>query len=200
GRLVVPGPLPRAARHAGRADRRGDGADGRGGRARGGGEPGSHRLLRRHRRLPLQACRRARRRAQADLRDRPAARAGRARARDRARGRAARGAGHADLRGGAVIGRANGVRVGITGLGTCVPERVVSNDELAQYVDTSDEWIVERTGIRERRIAAEDEALSDIALPAAEAALRDAGIEGADVDLLVVATVTPDMMFPTTSA
>jgi 3-oxoacyl-[acyl-carrier-protein] synthase III len=76
----------------------------------------------------------------------------------------------------------------------------MTNDDLAQLVDTNDEWIVERTGIKERRIASEDEALSDIALPAARAALADAGVQGADIDLLIVATVTPDMMFPTTSA
>jgi 3-oxoacyl-[acyl-carrier-protein] synthase III len=99
-----------------------------------------------------------------------------------------------------MIGSANGVRVGITGLGTCVPERVLTNAELSQLVDTTDEWIVERTGIRERRIAAEDQALSDLALPAARAALEDAGVAGSDVDLVIVATVTPDMMFPTTSA
>ena len=88
----------------------------------------------------------------------------------------------------------------ITGLGCNVPERVVTNDELAQYVDTSDEWIRERTGIRERRIAAKEEALSDVALPAATAALAQAGLEGKDIDLLVVATVTPDMAFPSTAA
>jgi len=99
-----------------------------------------------------------------------------------------------------VIGTATGVRIGITGLGTHVPERVVTNAELAQIVDTTDEWIVERTGIRERRIAAKDEALTDIALPAARAALADAAVEGAEVDLLICATVTPDMMFPTSSA
>lgn len=76
----------------------------------------------------------------------------------------------------------------------------MTNDDLAELVDTDDEWIVERTGIRERRIASPEQALSDIALPAARAALADAGIQGADVDLLIVATVTPDMMFPTTSA
>jgi 3-oxoacyl-[acyl-carrier-protein] synthase-3 len=99
-----------------------------------------------------------------------------------------------------VIGSANGSRIGITGLGTAVPEQVLTNDDLARYVDTSDEWIVERTGIHERRIASEEEALSDFAIPAARAALADAGVEGADVDLVIVATVTPDMMFPTTSA
>ncbi len=99
-----------------------------------------------------------------------------------------------------MIGSANGVRIGITGLGTHVPERVLTNDELAAMVDTSDEWIRERTGIRERRIAKDDEALTDIALPAARAALEDAGVDPADVDLLVCATVTPDMMFPTSSA
>jgi 3-oxoacyl-[acyl-carrier-protein] synthase-3 len=81
-----------------------------------------------------------------------------------------------------------------------VPERVVTNDDLAQLVDTSDEWIVTRTGIRERRFAADDEALTDIALPAARAALDEAGVAAADIDLLLCATVTPDMMFPTTSA
>jgi len=99
-----------------------------------------------------------------------------------------------------MIGSATGIRIGITGLGTYAPERVMTNDELAQYVDTSDEWILERTGIRERRFAAEDEALTDIALPAARDALADAGVEAAEIDLLICATVTPDMMFPTSSA
>jgi 3-oxoacyl-[acyl-carrier-protein] synthase-3 len=99
-----------------------------------------------------------------------------------------------------MIGSANGVRIGITGLGTHVPERVLTNDELARMVDTSDEWIIERTGIRERRIAAPEEALTDIARPAAVAALEDAGVEAKDIDFLVCATVTPDMMFPTSSA
>jgi 3-oxoacyl-[acyl-carrier-protein] synthase-3 len=99
-----------------------------------------------------------------------------------------------------MIGVANGRKVGITGLGVHVPERVLTNDELATLVDTSNEWIMERTGIRERRIAADDEALTDIALPAAREALARAGVEGKDIDLLVCATVTPDMMFPTSSA
>ena len=99
-----------------------------------------------------------------------------------------------------MIGSANGTRIGITGLGVNVPDRVMTNDDLRQYVDTTDEWIVERTGIHERRIAADDEALTDIALPAAEEALREAGVTGRDIDLLICATVTPDMMFPTSSA
>jgi 3-oxoacyl-[acyl-carrier-protein] synthase-3 len=77
---------------------------------------------------------------------------------------------------------------------------VITNDELAQMVDTSDEWIIERTGIRERRIAAETQALSDLSMPAIRQALEQAGSDGTDVDLLIVATVTPDMMFPSTSA
>ena len=99
-----------------------------------------------------------------------------------------------------MIGRANGSRVSITGLGCHVPERVLTNADLEQIVDTSDEWIVERTGIRERRIAADDEALTDVCLPAARRALEMAGVEPATVDLVVVATVTPDMMFPSSSA
>jgi 3-oxoacyl-[acyl-carrier-protein] synthase-3 len=99
-----------------------------------------------------------------------------------------------------MIGSANGTRIGITGLGVHVPERVVTNEELAQHVDTSDQWIMERTGIRERRMAADDEALTDIALPAARAALADADVEAGEIDLLISATVTPDMMFPTSSA
>jgi 3-oxoacyl-[acyl-carrier-protein] synthase III len=91
-------------------------------------------------------------------------------------------------------------RVTITGIGCHAPERVMTNEELAQIVDTSDEWIVERTGIRERRVAAADEALSDLALPAAKDALGQAGVDPADVDLVVVATVTPDMFFPSTGA
>ena len=94
----------------------------------------------------------------------------------------------------------NGLEVSITGLGCKVPDRVVANHELSKYVDTSDEWIIERTGIRERRIAAPEEALSDLALPAARDALKQACLEGKDVDLIIVATVTPDMAFPSTAA
>ena len=100
-----------------------------------------------------------------------------------------------------MIGSAKaGLEVSITGLGCKTPDRVVSNDELSQYVDTSDAWIRERTGIRERRMAAKEEALSDIALPACLDALRQAGLDGKDIDLLIVATVTPDMAFPSTGA
>jgi 3-oxoacyl-[acyl-carrier-protein] synthase III len=100
-----------------------------------------------------------------------------------------------------VIGSAtsNG-RVSITGIGSKAPERVITNDDIAEMVDTSDEWIMERTGIRERRVAAPDEALSDLALPASLDALEQAGIQPSAIDLIVVATVTPDMMFPSTGA
>jgi 3-oxoacyl-[acyl-carrier-protein] synthase III len=91
-------------------------------------------------------------------------------------------------------------RVSITGIGSHAPDHVMTNDELAQIVDTSDEWIVERTGIRERRVAAPEEALSDLSLPAAKDALEQAGLDPRAVDLLVVATVTPDMAFPSTGA
>jgi 3-oxoacyl-[acyl-carrier-protein] synthase III len=94
----------------------------------------------------------------------------------------------------------DGLAISITGLGSKVPDRVVDNAELAQHVDTSDEWILERTGIRERRMASKEEALSDVALPACRDALAQAGVEGKDVDLLIVATVTPDMAFPSTGA
>ena len=99
-----------------------------------------------------------------------------------------------------MIGSANGRRIGITGLGTHVPARVYTNADLEEFVDTTDEWIVERTGIRERRFAEKDEALTDIAAPAARAALAEAGADPASIDLIIVATVTPDMMFPTSSA
>ncbi len=99
-----------------------------------------------------------------------------------------------------MIGTANGYRVSITGVGANVPERVLTNEELSRMVDTSDEWIVVRTGIRERRVAREDEALSDMALPAAREALGAAGVRGEQLDLVIVATVTPDMAFPATAA
>jgi 3-oxoacyl-[acyl-carrier-protein] synthase III len=99
-----------------------------------------------------------------------------------------------------VIGSTTDVRVSITGLGRFVPERVVTNEELARIVDTSDEWITTRTGIKERRWVAEDEALSDICLPAIEGALAAAGASPREIDLLIVATVTPDMLFPSTAA
>jgi 3-oxoacyl-[acyl-carrier-protein] synthase III len=99
-----------------------------------------------------------------------------------------------------VIGRAEGPPISITGLGCYVPDRVLDNDELSTIVDTTDEWIMTRTGIRERRIAAPEQALTDLALPAAEAALAQAQVDARDIDLVLCATVTPDMMFPTASA
>jgi 3-oxoacyl-[acyl-carrier-protein] synthase III len=99
-----------------------------------------------------------------------------------------------------VIARTNGTPISITGLGCHVPERVLDNAELSTIVDTNDAWIVERTGIRERRIAADDEALTDICMPAARRALEMAGADPASIDLLIVATVTPDMAFPSSSA
>jgi 3-oxoacyl-[acyl-carrier-protein] synthase III len=99
-----------------------------------------------------------------------------------------------------VIGTSNGRPISITGLGCYVPERVITNDDLSKMVDTSDEWILERTGIRERRVAAPEEALSDMCLPASRDALEQAGVDAADVDLVIVATVTPDMFFPSTGA
>jgi 3-oxoacyl-[acyl-carrier-protein] synthase III len=95
---------------------------------------------------------------------------------------------------------ASGHPISITGLGCYVPERVLTNDEIAGIVDTSDEWISSRTGIRERRIAAEHEAMSDLALPASRIALEQAGVRGRDLDVIIVATVTPDMAFPATAA
>lgn len=87
----------------------------------------------------------------------------------------------------------------IAGTGFDVPERIVTNEELARMVDTSDEWIVERTGMKERRIAEPNQAASDFALRASERALADAGITAADLDMIIVGTVTGDMLFPSTS-
>ena len=94
----------------------------------------------------------------------------------------------------------NGIAVGITGIGAYAPERVLTNADLERMVDTSDEWIVTRTGIRERHIAEPEQAASDLALPAAREALEEAGVAARDLDLLVVATATPDMLFPATAA
>jgi 3-oxoacyl-[acyl-carrier-protein] synthase-3 len=91
------------------------------------------------------------------------------------------------------------VKVQIMGSGYAVPERILTNSDLEGMVDTSDEWIVSRTGIRERRIADEDVAASDLAWQAAQAALTRAGIDGRDLDLILVATVTSDMLFPSTA-
>ncbi len=91
------------------------------------------------------------------------------------------------------------VRSVVTGCGAHLPERVVTNDELARSVDTSDEWIYARTGIRERHIAAEDEKTSALGAAAAEAALQAAGTAAEDVDLIVLATTTPDETFPATA-
>ena len=89
--------------------------------------------------------------------------------------------------------------VSIIGTGVYLPEKIVTNDDLAKVVDTNDEWIYTRTGMRERRIAREDQATSDLAAEAAKAALADAGISADEVDLLIVATLSPDMFFPSTA-
>lgn len=89
--------------------------------------------------------------------------------------------------------------VGIIGTGSYLPEKVLTNKDLENMVDTTDEWIVSRTGIRERRIAAEDQASSDLALEASRKAIQAAGLTADQLDLIIVATVTPDMMFPATA-
>jgi 3-oxoacyl-[acyl-carrier-protein] synthase-3 len=92
------------------------------------------------------------------------------------------------------------ISVGITGLGSYVPERVVTNDDISKLVETSDEWIVTRTGIKERRVADENVATSDLAIKAAELALEDSGLDADELDLIIVATATPDHAFPSTAA
>ena len=87
----------------------------------------------------------------------------------------------------------------VIGCGAYLPERIVSNAELARRLDTSDEWIVQRTGIRQRHVAAPGELTSDLAVHAAERALAAAGLSGADLDLIVLATATPDNTFPATA-
>jgi 3-oxoacyl-[acyl-carrier-protein] synthase-3 len=91
------------------------------------------------------------------------------------------------------------IPVVIAGTGSYVPERILSNADLEKMVDTSDEWIVERTGIRERRIAADDEFTSHLATNAARRALEQAGLEASEVELLIVATITPDTLTPATA-
>jgi len=90
-------------------------------------------------------------------------------------------------------------RAKIVGVGAYAPQRVLTNAELEKMVETSDEWIVQRTGIRERRIAAENEAPSDLALRAAQQAMERAGVEPREIDFIVVGTTTGDMAFPTTA-
>lgn len=92
------------------------------------------------------------------------------------------------------------IRSVIAGVGAYLPEKVVTNQDLAQRVDTSDEWIVERSGIRKRHIAADDQKTSDLAIEAAKQALAAAGREGHEADLFIVATATPDQTFPATAA
>ena len=91
-------------------------------------------------------------------------------------------------------------RSAVTGVGSYLPEQIVTNADLAQFVDTSDEWIVERTGIRQRHKARDDQPTSDLAVEAARKALADAGRTAAEVDLIVVATTTPDMTFPSVAS
>ena len=87
----------------------------------------------------------------------------------------------------------------ILGTGSYLPEKRLSNNDLAEFVDTSDEWITTRTGIKFRHIAAEHEKTSDLAVAAARRALDDAGVSAAEIGLIIVATATPDMQFPATA-
>ena len=91
-------------------------------------------------------------------------------------------------------------RARLAALGGYAPEQVVTNADIARRVDTSDEWIVSRTGIRERRFAAPDQASSDLALVASERILAAAGVAAADLDMVIVPTATPDHLFPSTAA
>ena len=90
-------------------------------------------------------------------------------------------------------------RAGIIGLGIFLPEKVLTNFDLEKMVDTSDEWIRTRTGVQERRIAAKGECASDLGSRAAIAAIQDAKLTPEELDLIIVATITPDMFFPSTA-
>ncbi|HOE69207.1 MAG TPA: beta-ketoacyl-ACP synthase III [Candidatus Omnitrophota bacterium] len=90
-------------------------------------------------------------------------------------------------------------RAALTGLGAYLPEKVLTNFELEKMVETSDEWIRTRTGIRERHVAAPGQSSSDLALPAAREAIENAGLTVKDIDLIIVATISPDMLFPSTA-
>jgi len=90
-------------------------------------------------------------------------------------------------------------RVGIIGVGSCLPRKILNNYDLEKMVDTSDEWIITRTGIKERRIADKGTAASDLAVKAAEEALNNAKMKATDLELIIVATITPDMQFPSTA-
>ena len=90
-------------------------------------------------------------------------------------------------------------KVGIIGVGEYLPKKVLTNADLGKMVDTSDEWITTRTGIKERRLAAKGEAASDLAIKAGKHALEDAKLKGEDLDLIIVATITPDMQTPSTA-
>ena len=87
----------------------------------------------------------------------------------------------------------------IVGTGAYIPTKVLTNHDLAKIVDTSDEWITSRTGIKERHVAAKNEAASDLAIAASQRALENAGLQAEEVDLIVLATATPDMFFPSTA-
>src|SRR2546428_3461462 len=87
----------------------------------------------------------------------------------------------------------------ISSVGSYVPAKILSNADLEKMVDTSDEWITTRTGIKERRLAAKDEFTSDLATQAALRAMAQGGISAAQLDLIIVATITPDMPFPSTA-
>lgn len=90
-------------------------------------------------------------------------------------------------------------RAGITGTGSCLPDRIMTNHEFEEIIDTNDEWIRSHTGICERRLSDENTATSDLSTTAALRALESAGLKPEDIDLIIVATVTPDMMFPSTA-
>ena len=91
------------------------------------------------------------------------------------------------------------VRVGIVGVGSYLPKKIMTNQDLEKIVETTDEWITTRTGIKERRIADEKTASSDMAKEAALEAIRDAGLKPEEIELIIVATITPDMPLPSTA-
>ena len=91
------------------------------------------------------------------------------------------------------------IRSVIKGVGAYLPEKVLTNEDISKFVDTSDEWIFGRTGIKQRHIAADDQLTSDLAYHASMEAIKDAGIAASEIDLIILATSTPDQVFPSTA-